>query len=903
MCVVNGKPAVVFNNDSSNSLQYARAADVDGTAWSTPVTVDGTARSGESCSLAVVNGKPAIGYLSGFSYDLKYARALDSAGESAAAWVPPSTVDSAGDVGMSNVLLEVDGRPALVYHNSTRGSLQYLRATSGGPNILWPPDFRVEQPADSYVAPGDTKSFGVVAVGTSAPLTFTLRNPNDGSVVLDGLALTLEGPDAAEFVAAPLPPSLPAGSLTEFTVHYAPVSPGRKSAVLTIAARTVEGPLAPYRITLTGNSVPDLQVEQVPGGALTDDQTLTFPVIATRTNLDFSFVVRNPGGADLNGLSLTVTGDGAADFPVIAPPAPVVPPGGSTTFVLRHFPLTGGSKTATLHLASNVGGSRSPFDIHFKMLSGLPDQNFRPAADPAFLTAIQPDGRILAARSELSRYLPNGNRDTSFFSPAVNLPAGEITCLAVQKNGNILIGGSFSGFDGFTRRGLVRLLPDGSVDPAFDAAITAGTVYALAVQPDGKILAAGDPVFAAGNPPSHVVRFHADGSFDSTFHASLSQLMLATAIALQPDGRIIVGTLAVTDGVLSGSLVRLHPDGAPDSFAAPAFTAPRRIAVQPDGRILVAAMEKTARLFPDGTQDFVMPAGSFQLVQDLVLQAGGDYLVAGSFDTLGGIPRQNVARIKSNGTLDAAFNPNVAGGGVDSMAVQADGRVVLAGTFTEAGGVPQQNLARLQNDSATNVLETAGPSTVRWRRDGGAPEVSDVTFDLKPSGASDWTRLGSATRIAGGWQLSGLTLPSSGTLRAQGYASRSVMETVAPIRTAIEYWRIGHFQTPDNTGSAADGADPDHDGLTNFTEFAFGLSPVDRASNSLPEFKHSGASFTVSFTPPEGREDVIYGAEWSPTMRPGSWTELTDTGAGSTHQFSVSGGGTSVFVRFLVRMR
>jgi hypothetical protein len=87
-------------------------------------------------------------------------------------------------------------------------------------------------------------------------------------------------------------------------------------------------------------------------------------------------------------------------------------------------------------------------------------------------------------------------------------------------------------------------------------------------------------------------------------------------------------------------------------------------------------------------------------------------------------------------------------------------------------------------------------------------------------------------------------------------------------------WRLQYFGTSDNTGAAADDADPDHDRLTNFTEFAFGLSPVDRASNALPEFKHDGTSFTATFTALEGSGDVIYGAEWSATMQPGTWTKI-----------------------------
>jgi hypothetical protein len=84
------------------------------------------------------------------------------------------------------------------------------------------------------------------------------------------------------------------------------------------------------------------------------------------------------------------------------------------------------------------------------------------------------------------------------------------------------------------------------------------------------------------------------------------------------------------------------------------------------------------------------------------------------------------------------------------------------------------------------------------------------------------------------------------------------MESVTTLLTPLESWRMQYFNTSENTGPAADDADPDHDGLTNFTEYAFGLSPVDRESHALPEFKLNGATFAAR----EGREDVLYDAEW-----------------------------------------
>src|SRR4029079_2250855 len=106
---------------------------------------------------------------------------------------------------------------------------------------------------------------------------------------------------------------------------------------------------------------------------------------------------------------------------------------------------------------------------------------------------------------------------------------------------------------------------------------------------------------------------------------------------------------------------------------------------------------------------------------------------------------------------------------------------------------------RLHNDFAPAQLQTSGNTTIHWLRGGSAPEVRDVTFDVRPSGAPDWTRLGAAHRIPGGWELSGLTLPSSGQIRAQGGAGGSVMESVTSLLTPLEVSRLPYFHTPAHT--------------------------------------------------------------------------------------------------------
>jgi hypothetical protein len=262
-----------------------------------------------------------------------------------------------------------------------------------------------------------------------------------------------------------------------------------------------------------------------------------------------------------------------------------------------------------------------------------------------------------------------------------------------------------------------------------------------------------------------------------------------------------------------------------------------------------------------------------------------------------------MARINAAGLVDDAFNPNaVSGSLVRHLAVQEDGKVIVAGDFPIVGAL-HRHLARLNNDPAFSLLKAGSCATVRWLRNGTAPDLRQVTFEWKPPGNSDWTPPAAAARIPGGWELSGQTLPVGGTLRARGHARGSLFESVTPVLTPLEYWRLEHFGVHENTGSAANDADADHDGLTNFVEFAFGLSPVGGGNNTLPVFIRNGTFFTGSFTALEGREDVIYGVEWSPSMLPGTWVPVADTGIAPAHAFNVPGGEAKLFIRYTVKMR
>ncbi|MCX6874983.1 MAG: M6 family metalloprotease domain-containing protein [Verrucomicrobia bacterium] len=134
------------------------------------------------------------------------------------------------------------------------------------------------------------------------------------------------------------------------------------------------------------------------------------------------------------------------------------------------------------------------------------------------------------------------------------------------------------------------------------------------------------------------------------------------------------------------------------------------------------------------------------------------------------------------------------------------------------------------------------------------------------------------------------------------HAGKYTLEITGPGRpqadSALENWRLTWFGSKANSGDGADSNDYDHDGISNFLEFAFGLNPMRDSSGLLPRMQKSGANYAATFTQPDGVTGVTYGAEWSTTLQPASWSAIPDTGVAPLHTFSIpTGRNPKLFLR------
>ncbi len=445
------------------------------------------------------------------------------------------------------------------------------------------------------------------------------------------------------------------------------------------------------------------------------------------------------------------------------------------------------------------------------------DPGYKPApASSVGLLAVQADGKAIVNFNGLQRLNADGSVDAGFSPNQANYP-GLLGSAAVQNNGSIIIGGSFSSTGPEGRTNIARLNADGTLDMGFNAIVhtttsfNPGSVNSIAVQADGRILITGDFTRVNGVVRNYVARLNSDGTLDTTFNPNPSGFpqppfdVRVVQSAVQADGRILLwGSFTKIAGVTRNGLARMNVDGTLDTGFNPDVTGfsnpggdprPWVAAVQgvktlSDGRILMwgfftrvggAPRVGLVRLNADGTTDTSFDLGLDGAVTGLAFQADGKVLFWGSFTRAGGVERHRLARLNADGTLDNLFNPDVAAGNFFAR-IERDGEILLSGSITTVGGLPPTRLPNrdipLANDPATQSLSATSPNRIQWLRGGGQPEAAAVFFELSVDRGATWSLLGAGTPIAGGWELTGLNLPASGLLRAHAWVDTGLVQTI-----------------------------------------------------------------------------------------------------------------------------
>jgi uncharacterized delta-60 repeat protein len=242
--------------------------------------------------------------------------------------------------------------------------------------------------------------------------------------------------------------------------------------------------------------------------------------------------------------------------------------------------------------------------------------------------------------------------------------------VAVQSDGKIVIGAEIGDYTSdFNQVVLIRLNENGTPDSSFGTggkAINPGQIHAraMAIQPDGKILVAGATVRSGITFDFAVVRYNSNGSVDTSFGTNgvaANGTGEPQYLLLQPDGRIIViGSFIIFRNGSDYLFARFNSNGMPDpSFGSggivqTSFTTGRNSGDQALG----AALQQDGKIVATGIATCISPA---------------------------------IIRYNENGTVDTTFGLNGTvltpsfGAVTRRVVVQEDGKIIVGGGNFVAG--------------------------------------------------------------------------------------------------------------------------------------------------------------------------------------------------------------------------
>jgi uncharacterized delta-60 repeat protein len=322
----------------------------------------------------------------------------------------------------------------------------------------------------------------------------------------------------------------------------------------------------------------------------------------------------------------------------------------------------------------------------------------------------------------------------------------EVRACAIQSDGKVIIGGSFTNINNTTMNGIARLNTDGTLDLSFvtgtgidlNGGNSNSGVNTISIQSDGKIIIGGFFTTYNGTVSNGIARLNTNGTVDPTFNAGNGQNSLFGSIyslAIQGDGKILVGgTFTAFNGVTINNIVRLNSNGSVDLS------------------------------FNPGTGATAGGLGYLTYIKCISLQSNNKIIIGGNFTSYNGISRNGIARVNSNGSLDLTFDP---GSGVTrygnppqgqsssyllSSLILSDGKILIVGRFTDYNGIPRESIAKLNSDGSLDngFVPTTGNNygvgsygsdlkTVAIQSDGKIIAASSRWFRFNENGLLDST--------------------------------------------------------------------------------------------------------------------------------------------------------------------
>lgn len=294
---------------------------------------------------------------------------------------------------------------------------------------------------------------------------------------------------------------------------------------------------------------------------------------------------------------------------------------------------------------------------------------------------------------------------------------GNIHKIAEYSDGKLLIAGSFTTYDTQDSKRIIRLNSDGSVDNSFQTGFGFdNTIRDFELLDNGKIILVGDFSQYNGSPAKNIVKLNSDGTVDTSFDVPLNIDNRINCVAIQSDGKILIGgRFTEFNSTQINRIARLNSNGTIDAtfnVSTGANAEVNDIVILQSDKILVGGQfvnlagnvaTRVARLNTDGTLDatFNSSTGANSTVNTLEVQTDNKILVGGFFSSYSGLQIGNLVRLNENGTLDNSFNiGSGANNGVLDVVVQNDSKIIICGTFENFNGIDLKYFCKLNFDGS-----------------------------------------------------------------------------------------------------------------------------------------------------------------------------------------------------------
>lgn len=300
---------------------------------------------------------------------------------------------------------------------------------------------------------------------------------------------------------------------------------------------------------------------------------------------------------------------------------------------------------------------------------------------------------------------------------------GQIRTIVTWPDGSMIVGGFFLKTGQTTRKSILRLQPDGTLDPNWDAPAD-GFVETLVNDGAGSVYVGGDFASIGGQPRAGLAKVSATGtgSVDATWNPSITSSSGYSGVnALAFDGSYVyLGGLfdTINGASVSGNLARISASGsgtADTTWDANAGGQGQELTLALDainGYIYAGGYNGLNKFsISTGVIDTSWNPSPDNEVDTLALDRNGSLFVGGRFQNIGTQAQKYLAKLSTSGTgtADASWNPS-ANGQVRAIALDGIGNLYAGGQFFSMGGQPRQFVAKLSATGAGMLDATWNPS-------------------------------------------------------------------------------------------------------------------------------------------------------------------------------------------------